>query len=75
MPVVPVAGRSTGETRIRKESIEKHIRKDFLLQKNGCLVLRFLAEDVTTWLAQVVDEISAEFVMSASRIFGIIPSS
>ena len=34
-------------------------RKDFLLQKNGYLVLRFLAEDVTRRLAHVVGEIAA----------------
>jgi len=36
-------------------------RKDFLLQKNGYLVLRFLSEDVTHRLSQVVCEISAAF--------------
>ena len=41
------------------EHYRRDRRKDFLLQKNGYLVLRFLAEDVTTRLAQVVEEISA----------------
>ena len=41
------------------EHYRRDRRKDFLLQKNGYLVLRFLAEDVTRRLAQVVDEISA----------------
>ena len=41
------------------EHYRRDRRKDFLLQKNGYLVLRFLAEDVTRRLAQVIDEITA----------------
>ena len=41
------------------EHYRRDRRKDFLLQKNGYLVLRFLAEDVTRRLAQVVDEVTA----------------
>ena len=41
------------------EHYRRDRRKDFLLQKNGYLVLRFLAEDVTKRLPQVVEEISA----------------
>ena len=41
------------------EHYRRDRRKDFLLQKNGYLVLRFLAEDVTRHLAQVIDEITA----------------
>ena len=41
------------------EHYRRDRRKDFLLQKNGYLVLRFLAEDVTRRLAQVIDEIAA----------------
>ena len=41
------------------EHCRRDRRKDFLLQKNGYLVLRFLAEDVTRHLAQVIDEIAA----------------
>lgn len=41
------------------EHYRRDRRKDFLLQKNGYLVLRFLAEDVTRRLQQVLDEISA----------------
>ena len=41
------------------EHYRRDRRKDFLLQKNGYLVLRFLAEDVTRRLQQVMDEISA----------------
>ena len=41
------------------EHYRRDRRKDFLLQKNGYLVLRFLAEDVTRHLAQVIDEIAA----------------
>ena len=33
--------------------------KDYLLQKNGYLVLRFLAEDVTRQLARLMDDIVA----------------
>jgi superfamily II DNA or RNA helicase len=40
------------------EHYRRDRRKDFLLQKNGYLVLRFLAEDVTRRLSQVIDEIS-----------------
>lgn len=40
------------------EHYRRDRRKDFLLQKNGYLVLRFLAEDVTRHLAQVIDEIT-----------------
>ena len=41
------------------EHYRRDRRKDFLLQKNGYLVLRFLSEDVTRRLAQVIDEIAA----------------
>ncbi len=41
------------------EHYRRDRRKDFLLQKNGYLVLRFLAEDVTRRLSQVIDEIAA----------------
>ena len=41
------------------EHYRRDRRKDFLLQKNGYLVLRFLAEDVTRRLQQVMDEIAA----------------
>ena len=41
------------------EHYRRDRRKDFLLQKNGYLVVRFLAEDVTKRLPQVVEEISA----------------
>lgn len=41
------------------EHYRRDRRKDFLLQKNGYLVLRFLAEDVTHHLSQVVAEIAA----------------
>ena len=41
------------------EHYRRDRRKDFLLQKNGFLVLRFLAEDVTRRLPQVLDEILA----------------
>ncbi len=39
------------------EHYRRDRRKDFLLQRSGYLVLRFLAEDVTRKLQQVVDEI------------------
>ena len=32
-------------------------RKDALLQEYGYLVLRFLAEDLSTWLDAVLDEV------------------
>ena len=41
------------------EHYRRDRRKDFLLQKNGYLVLRFLSEDVTHRLSFVVDEIAA----------------
>jgi superfamily II DNA or RNA helicase len=41
------------------EHYRRDRRKDFLLQKNGYLVVRFLAEDVTKRLPQVVEELSA----------------
>lgn len=41
------------------EHYRRDRRKDFLLQKNGYLVLRFLAEDVTRRLGLVVDEINS----------------
>ena len=41
------------------EHYRRDRRKDFLLQRSGYLVLRFLAEDVTRKLQQVVDEIAA----------------
>ena len=44
------------------EHYRRDRRKDFLLQKNGYLVLRFLAEDVTKRLPQVVEEISSALV-------------
>jgi superfamily II DNA or RNA helicase/very-short-patch-repair endonuclease len=39
------------------ESYRRDRRKDFLLQQNGYFVLRFLAEDVGTHLAEVLDTI------------------
>ena len=39
------------------EHYRRDRRKDFLLQKNGYLVLRFLSEDVTRRLQWVIDEI------------------
>ena len=44
------------------EHYRRDRRKDFLLQRSGYLVLRFLAEDVTRKLQQVVDEIVAALV-------------
>ena len=44
------------------EHYRRDRRKDFLLQRNGYLVLRFLAEDVTRRLQQVMDEIAAALV-------------
>lgn len=41
------------------EHYRRDRRKDFLLQKNGYLVLRFLAEDVVRRLAQIMEEITA----------------
>ena len=41
------------------EHYRRDRRKDFLLQKNGYLVLRFPAEDVTHRLTQIMDEIAA----------------
>ena len=41
------------------EHYRRDRRKDFLLQRYGYLVLRFLAEDVTRRLQQVMDEIAA----------------
>ena len=43
------------------EHYRRDRRKDYLLQKNGYVVLRFLAEDVTRRLAQVVEDITAAF--------------
>ena len=34
-------------------------RKDYLLQKSGYLVLRFLSDDVTARLPRVLDDIAA----------------
>ena len=48
------------------EHYRRDRRKDFLLQKNGYLVLRFLAEDVTKRLPQVVEEISAALAFRVS---------
>ena len=41
------------------EHYRRDRRKDYLLQKSGYVVLRFLAEDVTRRLAQVVEDITA----------------
>lgn len=41
------------------EAYRRDRRKDALLQQNGCLVLRFLAEDVGRRLDQVLDAILA----------------
>lgn len=41
------------------EHYRRDRRKDYLLQKNGYLVLRFLAEDVTRQLSHVMDDIAA----------------
>ena len=41
------------------EHYRRDRRKDFLLQGNGYLVVRFLAEDVTKRLPQVVEELTA----------------
>jgi very-short-patch-repair endonuclease len=39
------------------EAYRRDRRKDMLLQENGYLVLRFLAEDVGTHLSEVLDAI------------------
>ena len=41
------------------EHYRRDRRKDYLLQKNGYLVLRFLADDVTARLSRVIDDIVA----------------
>lgn len=41
------------------EHYRRDRRKDYLLQKNGYLVMRFLAEDVTRQLSHVMDDIAA----------------
>ncbi len=55
------------------EHYRRDRRKDFLLQKNGYLVLRFLAEDVTRRLAQVIDEIAAALDVKRDRIHENLP--
>ncbi len=50
------------------EHYRRDRRKDFLLQKNGYLVVRFLVEDVTKRLPQVVEEISAALACHAAQI-------
>ena len=47
------------------EHYRRDRRKDFLLQKSGYLVLRFLSEDVTRRLKWVIDEIMS--ALSATR--------
>jgi hypothetical protein len=46
------------------DAYRRDCRKDALLQENGYLVLRFLAEDVGKYLHQVLDAILRGFVAS-----------
>lgn len=59
------------------EHYRRDRRKDFLLQKNGYLVVRFLAEDVTKRLPQVVEELSAALACQTEPLIppACVPSS